>query len=238
MTSTVLITGATRGIGLSTAMALAARGVSVVGIARSAPSEFPGKLYIADLSDEEVTQHCLESILGEYSIDGLVNNVGLAVGQSVSDLSLDEFRAVLDLNARVAAQATRAVMPTMINAKYGRIVNVSSVVALGAPNRTSYAAAKGALISMTRAWALEVAEHGVTVNAVAPGPTETEFFRSLNPPGSPGELRYLAQLPVKRLGKTHEIAAAIDFLLAKNSGFITGQVLYVDGGLSVGHAPM
>jgi len=122
----------------------------------------------------------------------------------------------------------------MISSGYGRIVNISSVVALGAPQRTSYAAAKGALISMTRAWALEFAKDGITANAVAPGPIETEFFRSLNPQGSAGERRYLAQLPVGRIGTTHEVASAVSFLLQRDAGFITGQVLYVDGGLSAG----
>ncbi len=238
MTATILITGASRGIGLHTARLLQAQGGSVVGIARTSVEDFPGKLYQADLSTERGTQACLAAILAEHRIDGVVNNVGLARGQSIGELDLEEFRTVLDMNARVAAQVASAFIPSMIEVNYGRIVNVSSVVALGAPNRTSYAAAKGALISMTRAWALELAANGITVNAVAPGPTETEFFRTLNPPGSPGEQRYLAQLPVKRLGQPQEIATAIAFLLAKDAGFITGQVLYVDGGLSVGHAPI
>jgi 3-oxoacyl-[acyl-carrier protein] reductase len=237
VTDTVLITGASRGIGFSTAKMLAKRGTRVIGIARTQPSDFPGTFYEADLGTEKSTDACLSKILTEHRIEGVVNNLGLAKGQSIADLSLDDFRSVFDMNARVAAQVVRAVIPSMISRRYGRIVNISSVVALGASNRTSYAAAKGALISMTRAWALEVAEHGITVNAVAPGPTKTELFRSLNPPGSPGELRYLTQLPVKRLGEPHEIAAAIGFLLERDSGFITGQVLYVDGGLSAGHAP-
>jgi 3-oxoacyl-[acyl-carrier protein] reductase len=176
--------------------------------------------------------------MSSHNVLGVVNNVGIAVGQSLIDLDIDEFMMVFDLNARIAAQVSKAALPKMVQSRYGRIVNISSVVALGAVDRTSYATAKGAMVSMTRAWALELAKHNITVNAVAPGPTETEFFRSLNPPGSTGEQRYLAQLPVGRLGQTHEIAAAVEFLLGEDAGFITGQVLYVDGGLSVGRTPL
>jgi NAD(P)-dependent dehydrogenase (short-subunit alcohol dehydrogenase family) len=122
--------------------------------------------------------------------------------------------------------------------RWGRVVNLSSLTVLGAPERTAYAAAKAALISFTRSWALELATSGVTVNAVAPGPTETELFRANNPPGSPGEKRYLAAVPMGRFGTPDEIAAAVAFLMSKDAASITGQTLFVDGGASIGKASL
>jgi NAD(P)-dependent dehydrogenase (short-subunit alcohol dehydrogenase family) len=119
---------------------------------------------------------------------------------------------------------------------WGRIVNLSSLVVLGVANRTAYAAAKAAMMSFTRTWALGRAQTGITVNAVAPGPTETELFRQNTPAGSEAEQRFLSLVPMKRFGKPEELAAAVAFLLSEDAGFITGQTLFVDGGASVGKA--
>jgi NAD(P)-dependent dehydrogenase (short-subunit alcohol dehydrogenase family) len=119
-------------------------------------------------------------------------------------------------------------------ARFGRIINITSLVTRGLAFRSSYAAAKAALESITRTMAIELAADGITANAVAPGPTETELFRSNNPQGSEGEARYLSRVPMRRLAHPSEVAAAIAFLASKTAAFITGQTLFVDGGAGLG----
>jgi 3-oxoacyl-[acyl-carrier protein] reductase len=230
---TFLVTGATKGIGLALSHRLTAAGHSVVGLARNR-EDFPGQLVTVDLGDRVATQQVLDELATRHDFDGLVNNVGLVRPQPIGEVKLDDFNTVLAVNLQPALIAMQAILPGMRSRGWGRVVNVSSLTVLGAVDRTAYAAAKTALISFARSWALELAATGITVNAVAPGPTETELFRANNPPGSVGERRYMSGVPMQRFGRPDEIAAAIGFLLSEDAGFITGQTLFVDGGASIG----
>ena len=173
-----------------------------------------------------------------HGIDGILNNVGLVNPAPLEEITFEQLDQVLDLNLRVALQTTQAALPHMKQQRWGRIVQTSSLVTVGVPFRTSYAAAKSGLISFTRSWSLELAPHAITVNAVAPGPVETELFNTNNPPGSESRQRYIDNIPLKRTGTPDELAAINAFLLGEDSGFITGQTIYVDGGSSIGHAPV
>jgi len=235
---TIVITGASQGIGLATAQCLAERGFAVVGIARSDHGDtFPGELFKADLGDIDQTTKVLEHINARHEVDGLVNNLGLNVVERIGSVDLDQFRRVIDMNLRSAVQVTQAFLPGMRARRYGRIVNISSRGALGRPGRTSYGAAKAGIVGMTRTWALELATEGVTVNAVSPGPTITEMFRRNNLSGPDAEERlgaFVADVPMGRLGTPEEIAFAIAFFLERGAGFVTGQILHACGGSSVG----
>ena len=206
----------------------------MIGIARQAIAAFPGEFIIADLADIVATQKLADALAARGNIFAIVNNVGMAKHELIGAVDLAEFARIVDLNVRPALQLTQALLAGMQAAKFGRIINITSLVTRGLPYRSSYAAAKSALESITRTMAIELAEFGITANAVAPGPTETELFRANNAKGSQAEARYLAQIPAGRLGRPEEIAAAIAFLASDAAAFITGQTLHVDGGASLG----
>jgi 3-oxoacyl-[acyl-carrier protein] reductase len=234
MSKSIVVTGASRGIGLATARALADTGWSVIGVARSKTEAFPGVFLEADLADRVQTGELATTLATRGDVLGIVNNVGLAKHETIGSVDPATFGSVMDLNVRPALQLTQALLPGMRNARFGRIINVTSLVTRGVGFRTSYAAAKAALESLTRTMAVELASEGITANAVAPGPTETELFRSNNPRGSESETRYLAKVPLGRFATPEEIAAAIAFLAGDKAAFITGQTLFVDGGASLG----
>lgn len=236
MTRAIVITGASKGIGLASAKRLSAQGWAVIGTARSAPSDFPGEFVEIDLADADATDVFAQSLAARGDVLGIVNNIGLTAQEKFGDIAWKDFSRVADLNLRPAIQLTQALLPTMRAAKFGRIVNVTSLVTRGLAWRSSYAAAKSSLESLTRSMAIELAATGITANAVAPGPTETELFRENSPPGSEGEKRFLSIIPMGRFGKPDEIAAAIAFLASDDAGFITGQSLFVDGGSSLPRA--
>ncbi|MGX5660861.1 SDR family oxidoreductase [Castellaniella ginsengisoli] len=231
---TFLITGASKGIGRAVSERLAVAGHHVVGVARGADPGFPGTLVSIDLSDRTASAEALADLAKRFSIDGVVNNLGVVKMQPLDELDLAEVDEMLRGNIHPTIQTVQAILPTMRKKGWGRIVNLSSIVVVGIARRSAYAAAKAAINSLTRTWALELAESGITVNAVAPGPVETEMFRQNTPAGSDAEKRFLSMIPMRRLGKPEELAAAIAFLLSEDAAYITGQTLFVDGGGSTG----
>jgi 3-oxoacyl-[acyl-carrier protein] reductase len=234
---TFLITGASKGIGRALSEILARLGHHVVGLARRADDPtFPGTLVPVDLVDRCATDETMKDLTARFSFDGVVNNVGFIQLGRIGEIDIDQLEDSFRCNLTPAVQAVQAVLPAMRQKNWGRVVNLSSLTILGVADRTAYAGAKSAIVSFTRTWALELAQHGITVNAVAPGPTETEMFRENTPVGSEAERRFLSMIPLKRLGKPAEIAALIAFLLSEDASFITGQNLLADGGASIGKA--
>lgn len=230
----VLITGGAAGIGAATAERCRADGYEPVVIDRVVDGVSGG--IQADLSDTAATARALEQALAGGPITRLVNNVGVVVPAEVAEQTLAQFDLAVALNLRCALQCMQALLPGMEAASFGRIVNMSSRAALGKELRTAYSATKAGLIGMTRVWALELGRLGITANAIGPGPIRTELFDRANPPDAPRTRAIVESVPVKRIGTPGDVAHAVSYLLDARSGFVTGQVLYVCGGMTVGVA--
>jgi NAD(P)-dependent dehydrogenase (short-subunit alcohol dehydrogenase family) len=228
---TTVITGATRGIGLAIAERLGAAGQVVVGIARNKPDlDFPGVLFLGDMSCGSEVERVLAEIRAEHAVDNVVNNLGIANPQPLAEVDSTTFLSTIDINLGLAIKVTQAFLPAMKAKQRGRVLNISSRAALGRELRTSYSAAKAGMIGMTRSWALELARDGITANVLAPGLTDTGMLRLNNPDIE----KRAAAIPMGRLGRPADVAAAAEFLVSDDAAYITGQVLYVCGGLSIG----
>jgi 3-oxoacyl-[acyl-carrier protein] reductase len=231
----VLVTGASRGIGRATMHRLRRDGYEPIGLARKPPADLAEdeQFIECDLADTGAVTDLAASFAASPPFYGLVNNAAMSPTTSLDETSLRDMDEANRVNVLAPLLLTQAVAPGMRAAGGGRVVNISSRAALGKVNRTAYSATKSALVGMTRTWALELAPHNVTVNAIAPGPIDTEIFRVASPPSDPRTIALKAAVPLQRVGTPDEVAHVIAFLLHDLAGFITGQTIYIDGGLTV-----
>ena len=221
-----LVTGASRGIGHAIAEELAKQGAKVIG---TATSEEGAKRIGGRVLDVRNAEQCdaLVKEIGEVAI--LVNNAGITRDNLALRMKDEEWDAVIDTNLRAVFRLSRAVMRGMMKARWGRIINVTSVVgAAGNAGQANYAAAKAGVVGMTKSLARELGSRNITVNCVAPGFIDTDMTRAL-PEASRNAL--LSQIPLGRLGSAQEVAAAVAWLASPAAGYVTGSVLHVNGGM-------
>jgi 3-oxoacyl-(acyl-carrier-protein) reductase len=237
-----LVTGGSRGIGRSICLALAEEKCSIVvnynsnqAAANSVVEELhasgvKARAFQADISDEAQANNMIEQALNEFGqVDIVVNNAGITKDRSFAKMTRDQWNSVLLVNLNGPFNITHKLLPLMVERNWGRIINITSIVAqMGNFGQANYAVAKGGLIAFTKTLAREVARRGVTVNAVAPGFIETDMTASV-PEAALDTVRGLT--PMGRLGKPEEVARAVRFLAAPQASFITGEVINVNGGL-------
>ena len=233
-----IVTGSTRGIGRAIAESLAAAGarVAVVGRDQARAAEAAAVIgnnargFAADVSDPVSVVALIEAVEQEFGqVDILVNNAGLTRDNILFRLKDDDWDAVLDANLRGAFVAIRAVARGMIKRRWGRIINIASVVGIiGNKGQANYAASKAGLIGLTKSVAKELGSRNVLVNAVAPGFIETDMTAAMTPEARAG---LAGQIPLERLGTPQDIAGVVTFLASDQAAYITGQTIVVDGGM-------
>lgn len=239
---TALVTGASRGIGRSIALALADMGANVA--VNYSGNEEAANAVVSEIKARGVEAIALKANVGKSAeadalvkqvldtwgrIDILVNNAGITRDNLIMRMKEEEFDQVIETNLKGVFNCLKAVTRPMMKQRYGRIINISSVVgALGNPGQANYVAAKAGVIGLTKSAARELASRGITVNAVAPGFIDTDMTREL-----PEDMRekLMGDIPLARLGKPEEIAGVVTFLASSAAGYMTGQTLHVDGGM-------
>lgn len=235
-----LVTGASRGIGRAIALALGAQGAKVIGTATAAPgvaaieamlagAGIAGRGLVLDVSDRAAIDAAIADIEGrEGAVTILVNNAGITRDTLLLRMKAEDWDAVIDTNLGSIFRLSKAVLRGMMKARKGRIVNISSVVAMiGNPGQANYCAAKAGIGGFTRSMAREVASRGITVNVVAPGFIDTDLTRTLS---EEQRTSLAAQIPLGRLGQPADIAAAVCFLVSPAASWITGETIHVNGG--------
>lgn len=231
----VLVTGASKGIGRAILRRLNQDGYRATGIARTRPEDLEAgeEFHTVDLMDAEATRALVTQLATDGPFYGVVNNAANSPTTSLEDCTVQDMQEAFQLNVIGTLVCTQAALPGMKSLGVGRIINFSSRAALGKENRTAYSASKAGLIGMTRTWALELARHKISVNIIAPGPVETELFRRASPPDHPRTKALVAAVPLRRTSQPEEIAHFVAMLLHPLGGFMTGQTLHIDGGLTI-----
>lgn len=231
-----VVTGGSAGIGAAICRQLLEDGFEVVSLSLGVPAFTHPRLHTVevDLTDRQATAQAAAEVAHRHRPDTVVHNAGVILPALLEDVKLADLDTLVALHLGAAITLLQAALPAMKAAGFGRVVLISSRAALGLATRTAYAATKAGMLGMARTWALELAPLGITVNVVAPGPIRTDMFHGVVPAGSPRVEQIARGVPVRRLGEPEDVAHAVSFFAAVPAGFVTGQVLYVCGGTSVG----
>jgi 3-oxoacyl-[acyl-carrier protein] reductase len=239
-----IVTGAGRGIGKETALSLAKEGAKVVvsditddinSVVKQIEKIGSQALAVkADVSNHKQTEELVKKTIKKFGrIDILVNNAGIFPFKSLVDMKEEDWNKVLDVNLKGVFNCTKAVLPTMKEQKYGKIINIASIsgVKVGYVGLAHYCASKAGIVGFTKATALELAQYGINVNAIAPGAIETPGAMATT---SKKSMKQFAQMiPLKRIGQPMDIANLVVFLASNESSYITGECITVDGGLTI-----
>lgn len=240
MQEVTLITGASTGIGAAIADAEIAAGRTVLNLDQAPPKKTNERLIFvqADLSNREANASLLQSIGAQYAVSRIVNNVGATGGFAIEDIPLERLDLLYEFHMMLPVMIMQMALPGMRQRRFGRVLFTSSGAAKGRAKASIYSATKGAMMSYASSWALELGRDGITVNAVAPGPIQTEMFARGAPVGSANYEFQRRRAATGRIGLPEDVAALANFLLSDAASNITGQTIYTCGGASIGQAPL